>query len=327
MLFYEIYMETRLLLILLLITSFCFSQEKHPRAEIDSPLNFFGQKPIDLQPYNNRVVPFNAVNPLYVQTNYEDGKTKKNEYFRIDSINYLVYEFFRNNEQSSIDGIKSRGVMRVTNEIAGTSTTTRYRGIEENNYTLEIHHYRALTKEGEWEEFEDSVFHHIYWTGNYRNNKKVGLWKHMVYGIGDNFLLEEIDYSKDSTKKILSDNLVNTLSLDSLKSMLIGRWQLRSCDEEKDFRMFYSKWNISDDYQGGAGSDYGDYYDFISLTNFTRKRSESCNEFREKNTGGQWSVMQINGQRYIEIIFSNGEVWKLKILYLDHANNLITDRQ
>lgn len=324
-------MHIRLLLILLIVTTSCYSQDTIPISKIDTPINFFRQKPLRLHPYNNRVVPFGDINPLYVQINYEDGKNKNFEYFKIDSTKYLVYEFFRSSKGSSNEGIKSRGVMRVSNEIAGISTTgVRHIGREENNYTREIHHYKALVKEGEWEEFEDSVFHHIYWVGNYSNNKRVGLWKHIVYGIGDEFVLEEIDYNKDSSQKILSNNIISTVPLDSLTSMLVGRWSLRSCDKEKDPRMFYSKCQT---YAGAYGDDCNNkwakenYYDFVSLTKFVRQRGEGCYKFRESCTSGQWKIMEKNGQRFIEMKFTNGQTWKLKVLYFDYENNLITDRQ
>jgi hypothetical protein len=313
-----------------MISTSCLSQDTIPISRVDTPINFFNQKPLGLHPYNNRVVPFDDINPLYVQINYEDGKNKMLEYFRIDSLRYLVYEFFRNSKGSSNEGLKSRGIMRVTNNIAGTSVTTvNYIGREKNKYTKQTHYYKALSKEGEWDEFEDSVFHHKYWTGNYTNNKRVGLWKHMVYGIGDDFILEEIDYDKDSSIKIFSSNIINTVPLDSVRLMLVGRWNLRGCDEEKELRMFYSKCQI---YDGAYGDDCNNkwakenYYDFTTLTKFERQRGEGCNTFRESSTKGEWKITEKNKQRFIEIKFTNGQTWKLKIIYLDYENNLITDR-
>jgi len=287
--------------------------------------------PLGLHPYNNRVVPFGDINPLYVQINYQDGKNKNFEYFRIDSSRYLVYEFFRSHKGSSNEGIKSRGVMRVSNEIAGTSTTgIRHIGREENKYTREIHRYKALVKEGEWEEFEDSVFHHIYWTGNYSSNKRTGLWKRIVYGIGDEFTLEEVNYDKDSTLKLYSTNMIKTISIDSLRKTLVGRWQLRGCDATDEARMFYSKCQL---YNGHYGDDCNNkwardnYYDFISPTKFIRQRGEGCYKFRESCISGQWQITEKNGQRFVEMMFTNGQIWKLKILYVDNENNLVTDRQ
>ena len=132
-------MHIKLFILLFTIASSCFSQETIPISKIDSPINFFGLKPLRLHPYNNRVVPFDDYNPLYVLINYKDGKNKHFEYFRIDSTKYLVYEFFRSGKGSSNEGLKSSGVMRVTNDTAGVSTTgVRHLGAVENNYTREF---------------------------------------------------------------------------------------------------------------------------------------------------------------------------------------------
>lgn len=314
-------MHFKVFLVLFPLALSCFSQDTIPVSKIDTPINFFGLKPLRLYPYNNRVVPFDDVSPLYVQINYEDGKNKKLEYFRMDSTRYLVYEFFRSAKNSSIDGVKSRGVMRVSDEIAGMSTTSvRHIGGEDDKHTREIHFYKALIKEGRWEEYEDSVFHHIYWVGNYINNRRIGLWKHIVYGIGDDFVLEEIDYSKDSTQKIFSSNVIKTISIDSLKRLLVGRWHLRGCDEEKEPRMFYSKCETFDGaYGDDCNSSYGrsNHYDFTTLTSFVRQRGDGCYKFRENCRDGKWAVTERNGERYIEMKFTNGQTWKLKVLYLD----------
>lgn len=324
-------MRIILLLTLLTIKASCFSQDTIPISKVDTLLPFFGKLPMRLHGYENRVVPFGSINPLYVLISYKESKIKHFEYFRIDSSKYLRYQFFRSDKGSSNEGIKSRGIVVATDEIVDSSTTgVRHIGGWDDKYTREIHYYKGFSKEGEWDEFEDSVFHHIYWTGNYVNNKRTGLWKRMVYGIGDEFVLEEIDYTKDSTKRIFSSNIIKTISLDSLKKMLVGRWHLRSCDEEKGPRMFYSKCQT---YDGAYGDDCNNkwarenYYDFTSQTKFVRQRGEGCYNFRESCTSGQWKIIEANGERFIEMKFTNGQTWKLKVLYFDYENNLITDRQ
>ena len=324
-------MRFNLVLLLSILTTTSFSQDTIRVSKVDTPINFFGLKPLRLHPYNNRVVPFDSYNPLYVLITYENGKNKNFEYFRVDSTTYLVYEFFKSAKGSSNEGLKSSGIMKVTNQIAGISTTgVRHLGSIDNNYTKEIHYYRALSKEGEWDEYEDSVFNHIYWTGKYLNNRRVGLWKRIIYGIGDEFTFEEVDYDKDSTKKIYSANIAKTILTDSIKKMLVGRWSLRDCDAENEPRMFYLK---CETYNGEYGDDCNDridrdnYYDFISSTRFVRQRGEGCYNFRETCTRGQWKIIEKGGERFIEMKFDNGRTWRLKILYLDYENNLITDRQ
>ena len=324
-------MRIKLLLFFLALSTCCISQDTIPISKIDTLINFFDQNQLRLSPYNNRVVPFDSYHPVYVLINYKDGKNKHLEYFRFDSLSYLVYEFYKSAKGSSNEGLKSSGMMRITNEIIGTSTTgVIHMGTSLHRRSRQIHYYYALHKEGEWFEYQDSIFHHIYWTGKYLKNKRIGIWKQSVYGIADEFTLKEVNYDRDSTKVIYSVNIITTIPIDSINKKLIGRWSLRSCDEEKSPRMFYSKCQT---YDGIFGDDCNNkwarenYFDFISSTKFIRQRGEGCYKFRESCTSGQWKIIEHNGQRYIEMKFTNGQTWKLNVLYLDNENNLITDRQ
>jgi hypothetical protein len=94
--------------------------------------------------------------------------------------------------------------------------------------------------------------------------------------------------------------------------------------------MFYSK---CETYDGDYGDDCNNipgkknYYDFVSQTKLIRQRGDGCYKFRESCKNGEWKLVEGNGQRFIEVRFTNGQVWKLKVLYFDHENNLITERQ
>src|SRR4030095_11716819 len=163
-------MHIKLFLVLLTIAPSCFSQDTIPISKIDSPIDFFGLKPIRLHPYNNRGVPFDDYNPLYVLINYEDGKNKHFEYFRIDSSKYLVYEFFRSGKGSSNEGLKSRGVVHVIDRILDSSASYG-RSASDDGGSKQTHYYKGFSKEEEWDEYEDSLFFHKFWTGKYVNNK------------------------------------------------------------------------------------------------------------------------------------------------------------
>jgi hypothetical protein len=305
-----------------------YSQDTIPISKIDTLIPFWGTKSFRSNGYNNRVVPFNSKNPLYVNITFEKSNKSQYEYFRIDSSKYLVYEYFRDAKHSSIDGIKSRGVKVVKDIIVDKSTNGVTHIGQENKHSRQIHYFKDLVKEGEWQEFEDSVFHNISWRGNYANNKRTGIWKRLVYGVIDNLIIEEVDYSKDSTHKIYNNNIVKTISVDSLKRVLQGRWHLKTCEVEPKPRMFYRK---CEKYEGNYGDDCNNsmgienYYDFVSLTKFIRQRGEGCNKFRETCTNGNWKIIEKNGDRFIHFIFANGQIWNLKILYLDIDFNLATD--
>ena len=93
--------------------------------------------------------------------------------------------------------------------------------------------------------------------------------------------------------------------------------------------MFYSK---CEKYDGEYGDDCNNrmdrnnYYDFTSKTKFVRQRGDGCYKFRETSINGVWNISEKNGQHLIEVKFTNGQVWRLKILYLDNVFNLVTDR-
>lgn len=294
---------------------------------MDTLIPFFGNKPIRLYGYENRVIPFNSKVPLQVIVSFPNTKTANYEYFRIDSSKYLVYEYFRNGKLSSNNGVKSRGSRIVKDSIVG-KFTTRVHSIgfdDEDSDYFSVSQFKYFPREGEWEEYEDSVFHHIYWTGVYKNDKRAGLWKRHVYGIGDEFLLEEIDYDSDSSKRLFISNIVYTIPIDSLSKMLTGTWNLRSCDSEKDKRMFYTVPSDGNEKTDNFTGDGSKYY-FHSNKQFSRWRSEGCNKFKESMTNGTWKMIEQNNQRFMEIVFPNGQTWKLKILYFDNEFNLVTDR-
>lgn len=323
-------MRIAIFLTILLIPYCSYSQDSIPIRKIDTLIPFFGRNSLRLHGYENRVIPFNSVNPLHVLVTFKESKKTNFEYFRQDSITYLVYEYFRDGKISSNDGVKSKGIKIVKDKIIDSSRSTIiYAGRSEDRYAQEIHYFREFSKEGEWEEYEDSIFHHTYWTGNYKDNKKIGLWKHVIYGIGDEFTIEEIDYDKDSTKKVFSNNILKTVHLDSIKKLIAGTWHLRSCDSEKDFRMFYIKCKAEEDSTGYSCDNYFDmqnYYDFDPSSKFIRQRGDGCYKFRETSTSGKWKLIERNGNWFIEVKFSNSQIWILKLLYIDNDLNIITDR-
>ena len=322
-------MRIKLLLILLTITTSCISQDTIPISRIDTPINFFREKPLRLHPYNNRVVPFDDINPLYVQINYENGKNKNFEYFRIDSSKYLVYEFFRGSKGSSNEGLKSRGVVKVTNNIAGTSkTTVSHIGRKENKYTKRIHYYRALSKEGQWEEFEDSTFNHKYWTGTYVNNKKVGIWSNYIYDPNDDRLIQQIDYDKDSGKKIFTINIIGQLSADSISYYLLGRWPM-GYDPSDDKRNLLMKCQLYDWHYGDdCNSRFGkiSYYEFFNNGKFIGQNGETTKQ-KTYPTIGLWKLIKLNAKVILEISSSDKRKFRYDIIYLDREGNMVADKQ
>ena len=258
--------------------------------------------------------------------NYEDGKTKKLEYFRKDSLNYLRYEFFKSDKRSSNEGKKSIGILRVTDEIIGT-TTTGVRGISSSS--KEIHYYRDLIKVGNWYEFEDSLFFHKFWTGKYIDNKKVGIWSNYIYDPNDDRLIEEIDYDKDSTTKIYSINLAGSASLDTLISYFKGRWTL-GCEDKNDKRMLLNKCLLYDgEFGDNCNSRFGaeNYYEFSINGSFVRQKGETCNNFLQIGTKGNWKFIKLKNELLLEITLTSKSKIKFKVLYFDREGNMVADRQ
>ena len=322
-------MHIKFFLVLLTLGPSCFSQDTIPISKIDSPINFFGLKPLRLHPYNNRVIPFDSYNPLYVLINYEDGKNRHFEYFRIDSSKYLVYEFFRSGKGSSNEGLKNSGVMRVTNDTAGVSTTgVRHIGAEGDKYTREIHYYKALSKEGEWNEYEDSLFSHRYWTGKYLNNKKVGIWSNYIYDPNDDRLIQQIDFDKDSSKRIFSSNVVGQLSIDSISFYLLGRWPI-GYDPSDDNRNLMMKCQL---YDGHYGDDCNsrfekiNYFEFLKNGKFIGQNGET-NKKKIYPTSGLWKLNMLTGKLILEISSQDKRKIRYHIIYLDREGNMVADKK
>lgn len=296
------------------------SQHSVPVNTIDTAISFFGIKPIDLYNYDNRVVPYGSKAPLYVCINYEGGKFKEKEYFKAGDNKYLLYEYFKNGDE------KAQGHVKVTDEITGKSyTRVRPLGLDTPSTFLATHYYKKLSKEGEWTEYSDTFEFRTYWTGQYLDDKKVGIWKQNIQGLGEDQPIQEIDYSKNSTRPVYGNNLAFTLPLDSLNLAVSGYWLLRFCDSKKDIRMIFSKENAVENGYDPVNNPDG-FYLFQANNIFTRKRGEGCYRFKETAIKGKWTLVNKTDGRYINIKFSDHTSWTLKLLYLDAEGNLVTER-
>jgi len=312
-------------LICLVGCNFCFGQSKLTPMEKDTLIPFNGSKTFHLFGDEARVIPFDSKIPLYVCINYDGSQKINYEYFRIDSSKYLVREYFRNANINSNDGIKSTGVKVIKNQLF--CDTTLHKIFDANNDETDVTRaicYKEFLKEGEWEEYEDSTFNAIRWTGSYRNNKRTGIWTRSINIVGKNLILEEINYDTDSTKKTYTNNLIPNIRIDSLKLLLNGRWSLETCDDFSTKRMFYYRCQkLNGTY--GPGCNF-DYYQLFESNEFIRHRMTGCSNFGETSIKGAWELKELNGQRMMEVKFTNGRVWKFKILYLDKDMQFVTER-
>lgn len=259
--------------------------------------------------------------PIYVCINYKGGKYKNKEFFRSDSTHYLVYEYFENGDT------KGEGNVEVKDEIIGKSyTRVRYSGGDTAITTLDTHYYKKLSKEGEWTEYIDTFGFRTSWTGQYKGDKKVGIWKYAIVGLGDDLSIYEIDYTADSTKRLYQSNIAFTIPMDSLQILMTSVWLLRSCDSKEDTRMVFSKLNSVNNGYDSQSNPQG-YYSFAKHNTFKRLRGEGCYKFKETSLHGKWTLLNSNGNRQVKIKFSDGTSWTLDILYLDWDGTLVTERK
>jgi hypothetical protein len=239
-----------------------------------------------------------------------------------------IYEFFRSDKGSSNKGLKSSGTVKVIENIIDSSKSTQISAVTEFRSQYK-RYYKGFSKEGEWNEYKDSLFFHKFWTGTYQNSKKIGILSNYIYDPNDDRLIMQIDYGRDSTQKIFTTNLAGNLSLDSINHFLYGRWTL-GCEDEKDRRMLMSKCKL---YEGNYGDDcnseFGDqnYFEFLSNAKFRRQKGETCNKFRQNSTSGQWKVLRNKNDLMLQIKLTTGNIIKYKVLYLDREGNMVADRQ
>jgi hypothetical protein len=316
-------MRIKMLLVLLTVSTIAFSQQSISIREPDTLLPFFGKKSMRLHGYENRIVPYNSAIPLYVMITYEGPGEKQVEYFRIDSSKYLVYEFFRNDKGSNDQKLKTAGIVHIVDKIVDSSATYAI-SASDGSRSKQTHFYKGFSKEGEWEEREDSLFYHLYWIGNYAHNKKVGTWNNYVFSHNTDFLIAQIDYSGDSTQKLYSVNLAGKSSPDSIGYLLMGRWTL-ACEDDKDRRMIMQKCQ-PDRFDCEETMGKLNFYEFLRDNNFKRQKGETCNSFKQKSTTGKWRVYRDNENLFFEIKLSKGGWLIYKLWYIDREGNMVADR-
>ena len=298
---------------LLIIHSPGYTQNTDAIAKSDTSIGFLGTRSLYGYLNTNRVIPYGSKLPLYVLINYEHSKDKQFEYFRIDSTKYLMQEYFKSGKYVHSDGIKRKGVLQLSTSIIGK---TVYKVETGDGSYLAARYYTALHKTGEWQEYEDSLFPLKYWIGEYEDDHKVGTWKYLVNG---NFILETVNHDSNV---LVSKGLAYTFPKDSLKSLFIGKWKLQNCESTHQPRMVYYKcsgWSYNNAWCMTSGASYS----FDSSGVFYRENG--CFNYKSPNRG-KWSLVEKGADRYIEIKYTNGELWRLLLIYASKDGTIITER-
>ncbi len=242
------------------------------------------------------------------------------EYFRMNDSVYYCFEYYPDSSW------KAKGNYLVTNDISGVDTVWAEDPLNPGTFFRMLRYYRAIVKTGHWIEFDTLSPFRGSWEGEYERGKRVGVWKHNIYGYGETFERELIDYDKDSTKKFSQENLALMMPVDSLRKMLGGRWSFANIDCDEDgTRMLYYRCRT---YNGNYGDDCNnemvsvEYYDFLARNKFTHQLSFSCN----KSFEGKWKVTREGEATFVLITMKDQPPMKLRILYLDRNGRLVTER-
>ncbi|PZR26422.1 MAG: hypothetical protein DI535_14220 [Citrobacter freundii] len=295
----------------------------------DTLLPFHGRKSLNLHGYESRIIPYNSKRPLYVAVSYQQSSVYRYEYFRVDSSTYLFREYFRSAKGSSNNGLKSSGHLSVHPGIADSSKSYG-RPASGNGLSIVTHYFPPFLKQGVWEEYQDSLFCHRYLTGNYKDNKRVGIWNEFIYRPGsDNYHLSQRNYDIDSTATITTSNLAGYAPVDTITALLQGRWML-GCEDDADRRMQISKCEKRGD--GSYGDDCNDrfgnenHYELRPGGLFKRQKGETCKSFKQNATTGKWRVYRTKDELFLEIKLSNAAVIIYKIWYLDREGSMLADR-
>ncbi len=321
-------MRVLFLIAFLASVQFSLAQKQAEKIKRDTLIRFFQIEGVQLSGRESRVIPNDSKSPFYVSINY-DGTQKLNyEYFRADSSSYLFYEYFSNTGAGYYDGIKSSGIKVLKrNPHCDTILVDAFdpkTGDKISTYFL-TQYYTELLKEGAWLEYEDSTRNPVYWKGNYKNNIKTGVWRRMIRDLDRELVIEQIDFSKDSSKKISPENIASLITLDSLKKALVGaKWLLR-INEQFDKGSHAAYYRCTTPY-GDLCNEQQNYYSFALSNDFARSNGIYGASNYPNLIGGKWELTKAGGQWLIKITFSNSETWKFKILYLDKDYRLITER-
>ncbi len=317
-------MTLRLFIVFLFFLNICRAQNPGKYLRRDTTVEFDPESKTNAS-YRGRTVPYKSNIPLYVLLNYDYSKYPHYEFFRIDSSHYLAYEYFKGKDPYSPGSVKSTGVKVVRNKIIDSIVIDMIDARTGDVHDHILRYRKEFVKEGKWEEFEDDGNFYMYWTGYYERNKRVGLWKRMISGLYGDDIIEEINYDETPANAVVPTNIVNSIPIDSIRKQIIGRWIPGTCDDSR--RMFYSKWETADEPFSDNKVGQLDYYQFNPSGKFLRQNVSGDCKFLPTTMVGRWKLMQATGKRYIEIKFTSGKVWRLKIIYFDKKNDFFTERE
>ncbi len=317
-------MKNSILIILFLSKHLSFSQTKTKK---DTIIDFWNHQIYDnLGGYENRVVEENN-KILFVKISYKGQSQSNLEYFRINDTLFHSIEYYPSNNH------KSTGNFIISNKISEQTDTITSEDLNNPGIFLNtLVYFREIVKTGKWQESSDYCCmdkYGDYWEGEYKNGKRAGIWKHYISSF-NNIEIERINYDGESLKSIYADNIVSTLTIDSLQKILHGRWIVSSCESSSQSRNILSKCFLYDGhYDDDCNNKYSkqNYYDFTDGINFKRQGGEGCNKFKESSTTAKWKIIRENAETYIIINFIDSkENWKLKLIYLDKNGTLVTER-
>ena len=303
------------ILCLALCQQLCFGQ-----SEIGSDINSakFNQQSDTSETHEIRKVPegYRMGFPYYESLGSKDGKFIHYEFFRLDSARYYVREYFKNGR------IKSIGIEAIDKNVLDSVVVDVFLADGTSKVPSYVSPEHLLLKEGEWTEFDDDTLPSFFWKGTYLDNKKTGLWKRLLNFDKDTVVLEETDFEKNSTKIVPTDNGIHEKSLADLKKLLQGKWSDWSCNNEGITRSFkeslpgyiYRKDGI---YLNNS------YYEFNRAGIFIKQFVKGCDTTSQLLKRGMWNLLRSGDQTFIDLIFKDGVVWEMNLLYYSEDAGLV----
>jgi hypothetical protein len=309
----------------LLLFFFSLSAFGQTKIDRDTIVDFWNQQTYKQRSgYNNRVVETNG-KLLYVKISFSGQLQANFEYFHINDSLFNCIEYYPSSN------IRASGDYIVTKNLAPNIDTLFSGEINDpGEFWKDIIYFKQIVKTGKWIERSDYCCidkYGDYWEGEYKQGKRIGIWKHLISNFNNDIELEQLNYNADLLKPIYIKNLTYTSPLENLEKTISGKWTI-GCEDSTSLRIMLTKCILYNGDYGDICGDKTNYYDFSTVNKFKRQTGEGCNKFKQTSLKGIWSILKDGANTFININFAESkENWKLKIIYMDKNGTLVAERQ
>ena len=276
---------------------------------------------LDSDAYEVRRIPYDIGNkfPFYISFGTYKDKFIQYEFFRIDTTRYYVREYFRGDFPPG-EIVRSFGEEMVAKKVSDTVLFDLFDPVCGDKTPSYLAAEQRLIKDGIWTEFENYSASPTLWRGDYRNNKKTGVWSRLLSFDQDTVLIGQIDYQKDSAK-VNGNNSIREKSLSDLKELLQGEWLGISFSPEGSVRYFK---DADTNYYRYSPRCYF-YFNRVEFNKSGRFIKQLANGYENDSKAlsrGTWRLRRNSDRTFVDLVYNDETKWELELLYYNPKEGL-----